>query len=199
MTQATLPRFFRYEAPDDLVRLGRANDGGYLVSATDINRTDFLIGLGVSDDWSFESDFTKLHPVKAITYDGSLGPIFWMKRLVLMSVSKPWRFYGFQKLFQYLSFYILGPGQLRDIYVGLDAKSSKHLTLQEILSDIDKENIFLKIDIEGSEYRLLDDLIANENKISGLVIEFHDVDLHLGRISEFIGNFKKNIVHNPRK
>ena len=55
--------------------------------------------------------------------------------------------------------------------------------------------LFLKIDIEGSEYRILDDLIRYQDKITGLVIEFHNIDLHIEKILNFLKNFKLNLVH----
>ena len=51
------------------------------------------------------------------------------------------------------------------------------------------------MDIEGSEYRILDELIYNANSLSGLVIEFHDVDLHIKRISDFINEFPLELIH----
>jgi len=38
------------------------------------------------------------------------------------------------------------------------------------------------MDIEGGEYRILDNLIKHQDKICGIVIEFHDIDLHLEKI-----------------
>ena len=55
--------------------------------------------------------------------------------------------------------------------------------------------LLLKIDIEGSEYRLLDEIISNQNFLSGLIIEFHDVDLNLNKINEFIENFSLSLSH----
>ena len=60
---------------------------------------------------------------------------------------------------------------------------------------ISDKNIFLKIDIEGHEYRILDDILKIQNNIIGLAIEFHDVDLHLKRIEDFIKKFKLKIIH----
>ena len=51
------------------------------------------------------------------------------------------------------------------------------------------------MDIEGSEYRCLDDLIKYKDRISGIVIEFHDIDLHIDKIKEFISKFDLKIVH----
>ena len=50
---------FSYQSASDLVRIGRNNDGGYLVSKSDIEKSDVLIGLGINDDWSFERNFKK--------------------------------------------------------------------------------------------------------------------------------------------
>ena len=70
-----------------------------------------------------------------------------------------------------------------------------HCTLSKILDDIQHENIFLKIDVEGSEYRFLETLISNQTRISGLVIEMHDCDIHLQKIKNFITNFQLTLVH----
>ena len=45
------------------------------------------------------------------------------------------------------------------------------------------------------EYRLLNELIFYSKIIEGLVIEFHDVDLHLEKIEKFIEKFPLNLVH----
>ena len=41
----------------DLIRIGRDNDGGYLVEKKSLENTQSLISLGISDDWSFEEQF----------------------------------------------------------------------------------------------------------------------------------------------
>jgi hypothetical protein len=53
----------------------------------------------------------------------------------------------------------------------------------------------LKIDIEGGEYRLLDALVARAPTTCGLAIEFHDVDIHLPRILEFVARYPLALVH----
>ena len=68
------------------------------------------------------------------------------------------------------------------------------LSINKLLQEF-TEKIFIKIDIEGSEYRILEQIIENENKIEGLVIEFHDIDLHLERIITFINKSSLTLVH----
>ena len=68
-------------------------------------------------------------------------------------------------------------------------------SLSSVLKDLNFKEIFLKIDIEGSEYRVLETIISNHQKISGLVIEFHDCDINLSKIEWFIKNFNLKLVH----
>ena len=78
-------------------------------------------------------------------------------------------------------------------------KTNQHfnsISIKDIFNLADKSSkIFLKIDIEGSEYRILDDLINFSKNISGLTIEFHDVDLNINRILDFIKKFDLTLVH----
>ena len=53
---------------------------------------------------------------------------------------------------------------------------SENISLDEILKSGLKAPHYLKVDIEASEYRILDDIIKHQNTFSGIAIEFHDVD-----------------------
>jgi len=57
------------------------------------------------------------------------------------------------------------------------------------------KKVFLKIDIEGSEYLILDELIELSHLIDGLVIEFHDIENHLEIIQRFVERTPLNICH----
>ena len=54
-----LPKSFKPKYNFDLIRLGRNNDGGYLVGKNTIKNTENLISIGIYDDWPFEKDFKK--------------------------------------------------------------------------------------------------------------------------------------------
>ena len=43
-------------------------------------------------------------------------------------------------------------------------------------------------DIEGNEYSLLDEILKNQKKLNGLIIEFHDCNLNKEKIYNFIKN-----------
>jgi hypothetical protein len=56
------------------------------------------------------------------------------------------------------------------------------------------KSIVLKIDIEGSEYRVIDDILRYSSIIKALVIEFHHTDPHRNLFLESISKLKKVYV-----
>jgi hypothetical protein len=196
--EGILPNFFAFKPALDLVRLGRDNDGGYLVSEKDVNQSDLLIGLGINDDWSFESDFVARNDVKVIAYDGSISAKLFFRRFLksffrisnVKAIMRDYETYcGFCKFFN------TGTNTHIQKFVGLNSSDSRHCTLDAILENTSSQHIFFKIDVEGSEYRLLHTLIENVHRMTGLVIEFHDCDIHLFDIEKFIQKFDMNLVH----
>jgi|TARA_B100000768_G_scaffold177761_1_gene192434 hypothetical protein len=195
---ASLPSFFAFEPAADLVRIGRDYDGGYLVSQADIFQSNILLGLGINDDWSFETDFVAIHKVPVIAYDASVNEKKFLKQFIqyLPRLNKwkvIWRRYKVYR--SYRNFFVTGPNTHIQKFVGLNSKNPTYCTLEDILSETDSSKIFLKIDIEGSEYRFLTTLLDCANRITGLVIELHDCDLHLTQIEHFIKNFDLRLVH----
>ena len=196
--KAHLPNFFLVKHTNDLVRLGRDYDGGYLVSYSDIEQSNLLIGLGMNDDWSFEEDFLSKKKVPTYIYDASVSENYFLKQLIksVFRIDNLKIFlHSIKVLFGYKKFFSLSYVYHVQKFVGLNSKSNQHCTLMDILRKTNDKNIFLKIDIEGSEYRLLNDIIANEERISGMVIEFHDVDIHLEEIDNFINQLSLNLIH----
>lgn len=192
-----LPISLAPHACQDLIRLGKDFDGGYLVCRRDVETSDALLGLGVYKDWSFEREFRDLNKVRVETYDRSVGGRFFVKEVF----RKLLRFYNLAKLVQAVSnvfsyFYFFsrdGVAHHRQ-FIGVDSPP-KVITLKEAASRVEGKNIFLKIDIEGSEYRVLNDLLEMADQTSGLAIEFHDCDLHMERIMAFIDAYPLTLVH----
>jgi len=189
---------FSYQSASDLVRIGRNNDGGYLVSKSDIEKSDVLIGLGINDDWSFERDFKKINNVEVFAYDASISQKHFINQFIksLSRINKPLlAIKRIKTIFSYRHFFLKLNNHHVQKFVGLDTADKNHCTFVEILDDVMSDNIFLKIDIEGSEYRFLNDIVANEERINGMVIELHDCDIHLKEIQNFIKKFSLKLVH----
>lgn len=198
--EAVLPTLFAPKGFSNAKRLGRSNDGGYLIEAEDVKLTKLLLSLGVNDDWSFERDFCEDSGAALIAYDGSVGFYEFLKLAIknLPILHRPLSvFHYISTAISYRSFF---SGNRRHIkqHVGYN-NEDKSVSMSQIfdgLSDqFPEKSLFLKVDIEGSEYRILDAIISNQNRLVGMAIEFHDVDLHIDRIKKFISEFDLNLVH----
>jgi hypothetical protein len=186
----SLGKIFKPVANYELIRLGRSNDGGYLVGKNSINNSEHLISMGLDLDWSFEEDFKKKKKINIICFDNNLDKKFILKKIVIQII-----LIIFNQNLKYLISLIKNY-----INFNIFLKKVKYQKKEITYGDISKiqnniNNIFFKIDIEGSEYRILDELIKIKNKITGIVIEFHDIDLHLAKIENFINNIGLKLVH----
>ena len=192
---AFIPSFFKHKRPSDLVRIGRTHDGGYTISEKDIIETGHLISLGLADDWSFESGFKLINEVPISVYDRSVSKRFFLKQIIrsILRIYKPDVLK--KSIKTYLSYMSFFQNEVKHIekFVGLE--SDGFITLDNVFKETDSNKIFLKIDIEGGEYRLLDSIIENQDRLTGMVMEFHDCDLHLGLIENFLSKFSLSLVN----
>lgn len=184
---------------DDLIRLGRAGDGGYLINLSSLQRADCLVSLGISDDWSFEVDFLRRNPVPLFAFDGSVGWSSFLKKAFrsLGQVTRPRRILRRWRTLVDFFLFFKGDRRFFPYMVGAAAERS-HLSFDELIRTHISEKfnrIFVKCDIEGSEYRILPDFIHHADIIEGLVIEFHGVDVFYDRIISFASIFPLDITH----
>ena len=185
----------------DLIRIGNDNDGGYLVDKNSVLKSKSLIAMGISTDWSFEKAFFDLKKVPIHCYDHTLTNGF-----LIMFIIK-----SFLKIFLgKLKGFIIDLGILFDYQLffrdpivhfkdKIGCKQENAVNISEALSRLPQglnEDVFIKMDIERSEYRVLGELIDNCHTLTGLVIEFHDADLHVQRISEFVNAFPMELIHS---
>ena len=188
-----LPKILKPKFSYDLIRLGTNYDGGYLVEKSSILNSDFLLSFGISTNWDFEKDFINNNCVEYLAFDGSVNEDFWnrliMSKFKRLSLSKALKFLIKKK--QFYDFF--NKKNFISKYIGTTYENS--VTLDEILFKIEKKNIFLKIDIEGSEYDILQQILDNQSKILGLAIEFHKCNSNMKNIFNFINNFNLDLVH----
>ena len=67
--------------------------------------------------------------------------------------------------------------------------------LNQAMERLDDMPIFLKVDIEGYEYQILDEIIACSDSLSGLVIEFHAVSENREKIEKFLDQISLKLIH----
>lgn len=190
-----LNNIFKPKNSYELIRVGSQNDGGYLVEKNSLQKSDYLIGVGINDDWSFEKNFGK----DFIGIDNQISlkflvKIFFLKLLfIIYNFDLSGTLTSFIKIFKYLS---LRKKFIRATFTNFD-DNAQHINLNSLINKFCKkdQNIFLKLDIEGSEYRVLNDILKLQNRFEGLVIEVHDIDLHIDKLIHFIENLNLTLVH----
>ena len=133
-----------YKSPFDKMRLGKHNDGGYVISSLPDSYDAFISG-GISNDISFEEHFLQLHPsLTCDAFDGSISNL--------------------PRHNNRIRFYKKNLGEINN-----DRLTNLHEYIEPY------NDIFMKIDIEGHEFRIMPTIIENNlmNKIKQLVIEIH--------------------------
>ena len=188
-----------------LVRLGRNFDGGYLVCNDSLKSCENLITLGVGDDISFEIDFEKLKNSTTVKmYDYSVNNYLFIK--IILKYFR--RLITFRTKFEnlknsinnfkiFLKFLKKQNVILEKLRIVKKAKFHNDITLNSILNKIYNKKNLLKIDIEGSEYEIIDDIIKHNLKIKMLIIEFHWINKNKKLFIKFLKKLKKqfDIVH----
>jgi hypothetical protein len=185
---------------DDLVRIGRQQDGGYIITQRQLDNTVILLSFGISTDWSFDDDFLckagKSGEVYLYAYDYSVSALIMQKHIVkfLFSAmckvvtldikSAKERFgFAFEKIIHPFQRFF-NPSKNRYFfkkYVG-NYDNDKYVSIGTIFNmhvkhPVKDLSVFVKMDIEESEYRTLHDFKPFYHLINGFVIEFHNLDI----------------------
>ena len=133
-----------YKSPYEKIRIGRENDGGYLICNIPNVKYDLILCGGINDDTSFEDDLLNRNPLlTCYGFDGTINT----------SPSNNVRFNFIKK---------------NIAAQNTDTTANLHSYLEKY------NNIIVKMDIEGGEFDWLNSLTTDHmNNISQMVIEFH--------------------------
>jgi hypothetical protein len=182
-----IPAQLRCLAPiayEDLIRMGDKNDGGYVIPRSIVRETELLISFGIGDNWSFDAEFLALNPALSIhAYDPTIsyahyrdGFVLAAMKLVLGGKVKIAEVRDrFHILREYRRFF---HGKVRHFEERISKykTASYETTVETVFGRADSERVFLKVDIEGAEYKVIDDFVKCAPHIIGMVVEFHDTD-----------------------
>ena len=185
----------------DLRRLGAAHAGGYVVPMGAVQRSKHLISLGLPLDWTFEKHFLQHNPAVCIhCYDHSITgraiAVDSAKNFLRMLVGpskKRW-----QRAVKYFSYWSFFRGRIHHhqnrVWYNHESDS---VTMRDVFSEAGHGEVFLKLDIDGSEYRLLSDILEFQDRIDAMVIEFHDIDIMADQFDDAIAQIRQNfyVVH----
>lgn len=192
---ALMPDCLRFKTAVDLVRVGKNHDGGYLIPESDIERSEVLLSLGINDDWSFETDFHRYRNAPVFAFDASVNQRFFFQRVLKTSLRLDRTFVRALKSCVTYGQFFRGSRVHVMKFVANDQVGDSFISMTEVLQYTSSNRIFLKIDIEGSEYSILHSVLKQADRLTGLAIEFHDCELHLDEICEFVQAFELGLVH----
>lgn len=206
---------------DDLIRLGGLEDGGYVISRRCVEKTRILLSLGISSEWSFEAEFLRLSKDTAVVgVDGSVSAgIFFSRAIegIKRAFSAGINFqvgrvgtecrgalWWLKKALQFNKFYCRGSRHFHQVFIDSLQKAgaitwTELWRAEPVLTDVRSGSFdcFVKMDIEGAEYRVLADPSFDASKINGLVVEFHDCDIHWDVFSTIMDQLSREfaVVH----
>ena len=133
-----------YKCPFPKIRLGKNNDGGYIIADVPNAHYKTLLAGGIQGDISYEESFIEKYPfVKVFAFDGTVN--------------------GLPKENPKIHFIKKNIGS---------ENNDKTTNLHDIIDT--NESIFVKMDIEGSEIPWIKSLRDDQmNKFEQIVMEFH--------------------------
>ena len=193
---------FRPVACDELGRVGNRNDGGYVVPLQAVTAAGALLSFGLSHDWTFERDFKHRNPgaiVHCYDHTVSLRTAFLYSLGQLAASIVRFKARYLHRAFtwiDYLLFFQSDKVHFRQ-RVWRDRQDDS-ITIDDAFDRLPVNcQVFVKMDIEGSEYRVLDDLLKHSGNVVALAIEFHDVDIVAERFNSLVEQIKRDfyIVH----
>lgn len=168
---------------EKLKRLGRNLDGGYVVDDSIIDNCKTLITFGLGNDWSFEEDYIKKNnKVKIHIYDHTINfypylkEVFkYFKRFLTFRTNSQSVINRIKNLIKFKKF--IHSKNILFYKEKISSKDKNYTDVSKVFNRIaSEEKVVIKVDIEGSEFEIINDLLLYSDRIEMLLFEFHDLD-----------------------
>jgi len=178
-----------------LVKLGGFKDGGYVADYFSLIKSKVLISGGVGSNVRFESDFYDINQsIKIVLVDPTVSVIRMIVRGFYHFAKKGQS--GFRSLSEVMNyFFLIQYAKLIKKYLGTSFGVNE--VLAEMKLNLSETDVFIKLDIEGAEYDLLNNIVQIKQNLTGVCIEFHDLH-HAGnrdKLMNFLEDLNFFIVH----
>ena len=204
--QITVPPSLSWLAPvevENLIRVGGESDGGYVVPRELICDADALISMGLGPNWEFEKVVRVLNPtIRVQVYDHTVSEKVFARQYILgIAAFLTGKLSGEKlqsrrrRLRDYRTFFGREATHFRERIH--DRRDSESVDITTVFARAGEGPVFVKMDIEGAEYRVLEDVVSHADQILGMAIEFHDIGplrLVFERVMEIVRD-RFEIVH----
>lgn len=169
--------------------------GGFAIDDSILRNTPVVFSFGIGEDISFDIGLMENYNANIYGFDPTLKSIQWVENNVRNSQFHflsygLGTFNGVEKFYlpensDYVSGSIIQRSGLKNAYIEVPMK-----TFDTILSDIKPSRIdILKMDIEGSEFKVISDILNSKIMISQICVEVHSSFFENG--DEVLKNFLK--------
>jgi hypothetical protein len=180
---------------ESLFKFGSIGDGGYYLRPKSLKNSKLLLSGGISSNLEFEYDAFRFNDsLKIIMVDPTISSSkLIIKGFLRLFLKKPEKI---KYLINTLIFiYLKRQSRCKHLKIWLNKPKSLFGIVKRTFQI--ETNILLKLDIEGSEYYFLEEIIQNLDKISAMVFEFHEVHKNHERLISFIKDCstKFNLVY----
>ncbi len=193
----------------NLKRVGSKGDGGYVVPIDQIPNCETLLSLGLSDNWEFDKEFLAINPkVNVIGVDHTIGTWWFVRRIVLYSweiilhstfLNRAKRGKYVTKLRNSMEYFTFFGEPNTHLKRKVSANNGGiNITLDRIFGSNPKasacHDVFLKMDIEGGEYDVTEDIVRHQNRIRCIAAEFHELDKRTDDFNKCIQRLSQNFL-----
>jgi FkbM family methyltransferase len=155
--------------------------GGFYICPDFLNENSIVYSFGIGEDVSFDNDIIRKHNCCVFGFDPTPKSIFFVKN---NNVHDKFKFfeYGIGIKNEYVDFFL----PINPEYVSGSVIKQKNIDisnnicvqmkiLKDIMNEFGHTHIdILKLDIEGSEYDVIENILNDKISITQIVIEFHD-------------------------
>lgn len=155
--------------------------GGFYVVPEFLSKDSIVYSVGVGTDISFDDEIISRHSSSVYAFDPTPKSIAWI------ADNKPFEKFAF---FPYgvgckteiAPFYlpkekafVSGSSQVHSNVSVVDCINVRFKRIKDIMDELGHTHIdVLKLDIEGAEYGVIDDIVASNVRAKQLLVEFHD-------------------------
>ena len=155
--------------------------GGFLVATDYINENSIVYSFGVGQDISFDEDIIKNYNCEVFAFDPTPKSITWIQDQKLPQNFKFYEWGISHKTDTDFFYFPTNPDFVSGSIVEQSNVSKDHKievklkTLQDTMNRLGHTKLdVLKMDIEGAEYGVLDQILNSNIEIGQILVEFHD-------------------------
>lgn len=156
--------------------------GGFYLCPDHLNSNSIVCSFGIGQDISFDSGVIEKFDCNIFAFDPTPKSISWLKNNELLPKKFKYFQYGLGLKSEIVEFYLpKNPSHVSGSFIkqsNVDDNQVEFLEMKswnDIVEDLDFDKIdVLKLDIEGSEYEVIESILSSGIYIKQILIEFHD-------------------------